>query len=118
MIGTWALSVLAGHRRYAHVTALRSDRVLPELMGMGRIVSEDSLRRALAAIPGSKGSPGCSGTLTLRPPLLAERYIIDIDTTVKLLYGHQEGAVVSYNPKKPGRPRMCITPICWRASGW
>ena len=35
-------------------------------------------------------------------PLLGERYIIDIDTTVKPLYGHQEGAVVSYNPKKPG----------------
>ena len=28
----------------------------------------------------------------------------DIDTTVKPLYGHQEGAVVGYNPKKPGRP--------------
>ena len=37
-------------------------------------------------------------------PLLAEKYILDIDTTVKPLYGHQEGAVVSYNPKKPGRP--------------
>ncbi len=23
---------------------------------------------------------------------------------MKLLYGHQEGAVVGYNPKKPGRP--------------
>jgi hypothetical protein len=37
-------------------------------------------------------------------PLLGERYIIDIDTTLKQLYGRQEGAVVSYNPKKPGRP--------------
>jgi hypothetical protein len=35
---------------------------------------------------------------------LGERYIIDIDVTIKPLYGHQEGAVVSYNPKKPGRP--------------
>jgi hypothetical protein len=26
------------------------------------------------------------------------------DTTVKPLYGHQEGAVVGYNPHKPGRP--------------
>ena len=26
------------------------------------------------------------------------------DTTVKVLYGHQEGAVVAYNPKKQGRP--------------
>jgi hypothetical protein len=27
-----------------------------------------------------------------------------MDSTVKLLYGHQEGAVLGYNPKKPGRP--------------
>jgi hypothetical protein len=33
LTGTWVLSVLAGHRRYAHVTALRSDSALPELMG-------------------------------------------------------------------------------------
>ena len=26
-----------------------------------------------------------------------------MDTTVKVLYGKQEGAVVGYNPKKPGR---------------
>ncbi len=29
---------------------------------------------------------------------------MDTDSTVKLLYGHQEGAVLGYNPKKPGRP--------------
>lgn len=36
--------------------------------------------------------------------LLDAPWILDIDTTVKPLYGKQEGAVVSYNPKKPGRP--------------
>src|SRR6202035_824144 len=40
-------------------------------------------------------------------PLLSERWILDIDTTVKPLYGRQEGAVVGYNPKKPGRPSHC-----------
>jgi hypothetical protein len=30
--------------------------------------------------------------------------VLDADTTVKPLYGHQEGAVLGYNPKKPGRP--------------
>ena len=34
----------------------------------------------------------------------ARQCVLDIDTTVKPLYGHQEGAVVGYNPKKPGRP--------------
>jgi len=105
VVGTWALAALAGHKRYAHVTALRCDQVLPELLGMRRIVSEDSLRRALAAIPEQAGLDWLQRHIdaTVRP-LLAERYVIDIDTTVKPLYGHQEGAVVSYNPKKPGRP--------------
>lgn len=26
------------------------------------------------------------------------------DATIKPLYGHQEGAAIGYNPKKPGRP--------------
>ena len=105
VVGTWALAVLAGHKRYAHVTALRSDQVLPELLGMDKIVSEDSLRRALAAMPEQAGLDWLQGHIdTTVHPLLGERYIIDIDTTVKPLYGHQEGAVVSYNPKKPGRP--------------
>ena len=105
VVGTWILSALAGHKRYAHVTALRSDGVLPELMGMSKIVSEDSLRRGLAAIPEAAGLAWLDGHIDqCTRPLLGERHIIDIDTTVKPLYGHQEGAVVSYNPKKPGRP--------------
>ena len=37
-------------------------------------------------------------------PLLSEPWILDMDATVKPLYGHQEEAVVGYNPGKPGRP--------------
>jgi hypothetical protein len=36
--------------------------------------------------------------------LLTTPWILDLDATVKCLYGKQEGAVVGYNPKKPGRP--------------
>lgn len=35
-------------------------------------------------------------------------WILDCDTTVKVLYGHQDGAVVSYNPQKLGRPSHII----------
>ena len=34
----------------------------------------------------------------------SEPWILDMDSTVKPLYGHQEGAVKGYNPGKPGRP--------------
>ncbi|HYA80204.1 MAG TPA: hypothetical protein VED87_04650, partial [Methylocystis sp.] len=42
-------------------------------------------------------------------PLLAEPWIVDADTTIKPLYGHQEGAVLGYNPEKPERPSRCYT---------
>jgi hypothetical protein len=47
LLGTWLLSILAGHKRYAHVTSIRSDAVNPELLGMNKVVSEDALRRGL-----------------------------------------------------------------------
>ncbi len=63
VLGTILLSVLAGHWRYAHISALRGDGVNPE-----------------------------------------EAWALDMDATVKPLYGHQEDAKVGYNPQKPGRP--------------
>src|SRR2546423_3373689 len=40
-------------------------------------------------------------------PLLQEPWVLDVDTTIKPLYGTQEGAVVGYTPRKPGRPSHC-----------
>jgi len=44
ILGTIMLSVLAGHKRYAHITTVRSDSVLPQLLGMKRVRSEDTVR--------------------------------------------------------------------------
>lgn len=105
VLGTWLLSVLSGHKRYSHVTAIRCDGVNPGLLGMKKVISEDALRRALVAIPEAEGVVWLDGHLNQSVALLLEApWILDIDTTVKPLYGKQEGAVVSYNPKKPGRP--------------
>jgi Transposase DDE domain group 1 len=105
VIGTIFLSVLAGHHRYAHMTTVRCDPVNPPLLGMAKTVSEDAVRRGLDKIDDEAGETWVQGHLdyTTRP-LLSEPWILDVDTTVKPLYGHQEGAVVSYNPHKPGRP--------------
>ncbi len=50
VLGTILLSVLAGHWRYAHISALRGDGFNPELLGMNKMASEDSVRRALSAM--------------------------------------------------------------------
>ena len=105
VLGTWMLSILSGHRRYSHVTTIRCDGVNPGLLGMSKVISEDALRRALLAIPEAAGVSWLDGHLRdSTAPLLDVPWILDIDTTIKPLYGKQEGAVVSYNPKKPGRP--------------
>jgi hypothetical protein len=104
VLGTWLLSVLAGHRRYAHVTAMRCDGVNPALLGMNKVISEDALRRALLAIPQAEGVEWLDTHLReSTEALLDAPWILDVDTTIKPLYGRQDGAVVSYNPHKPGR---------------
>ena len=105
LLGTLLLSTLAGHYRYAHVTSLRCDAVNPPLLGMDKLVSEDSLRRNLAKIDETAGLDWLQNHLDYcTAPLLSEPWVLDIDTTAKPLYGHQEGAAVGYNPHKPGRP--------------
>lgn len=105
VVGTAMLAILAGQWRYAHMTALRGDTINPPLLGMTRVVSEDAVRRGLGRIPGPEGAAWLCGHLddTVRP-ILTEPWILDADTTIKPLYGHQEGAEVGYNPHKPGRP--------------
>ena len=105
LFGTAILSILSGHKRYAHIAALRGDMVLPELLGMKKVVSEDAVRRGFKAVGEDQGAAWLQKHLDYcSAPLLAEPWILDMDTTVKPLYGHQEGAVVGYNPAKPGRP--------------
>jgi hypothetical protein len=105
VFGTAMLSILSGHKRYAHIAALRGDGVAPELLGMKKVVSEDAVRRAFAAVDEDESATWLRRHLDhCTAPLLAEPWILDMDTTVKPLYGHQQGAVVGYNPKKPGRP--------------
>lgn len=105
ILGTVMLSVLAGHKRYAHITTVRSDNVLPQLLGMTRVRSEDAVRRAFQH---GEQEPWTAWTrkhlAATYEPLLSEPWILDMDATVKPLYGHQEQAVVGYNPGKPGRP--------------
>ena len=105
VLGTLFLSILSGHKRYSHMTSLINDGVNPKLLGMNKVVSEDSARRAVKKIDEEKGGQWLQHhLLDCCSPLLNTPWILDIDTTIKPLYGHQEEAVKGYNPQKPGRP--------------
>src|SRR5262245_60239731 len=105
ILGTWLLSILSGHWRYAHVSTIRADGVNPRLLGMKGVVAEDTVRRALKAIDETLGRGWRSrhlGRTVLG--LLEAPWILDVDVTIKPVYGKQQGAVLGYNPHKPGRP--------------
>lgn len=105
VLGTILLSVLAGHTRYAHMSSVRTDKVNADLLGMKKIVSDDSARRGLKKISEASGRDWLIKSLyDSYAEILNYSWILDVDTTIKCLYGHQEGAKQGYNPKKPGRP--------------
>ena len=127
VLGTWFLSILDGQNRYAHITGLRGDAVAPQLLGMKRIMSDESLRRALKHLaPCPEDAKTDEERVAFAAQLarstvwmdnalsesvrdaLDTAWILDCDTTVKVLYGHQAGAVIGYNPTKPGRPSHTI----------
>lgn len=108
VVGTAVLSVLCGHWRYAHINAVRGDKLNPPLLGMTGTVSEDVIRRAMKRIDERTGLAWLSEELRgCVEPVLSLPWILDIDCTVKPIYGHQQGAAVGYNPHKPGRPSHC-----------
>ena len=105
VLGSFLLSVLSGHNRYAHMASLMGDQVNTRMLGMTKVVSDDSARRALKKMDEEKGITWLQDHLQrCYEPLLTQPWILDSDVTVKPLYGHQEGAKVGYNPHKPGRP--------------
>lgn len=105
VMGTVLLSVLCGHWRYAHINAIRGDGINPGLLGLRHTVSEDAVRLAMTRIAEGPGLDWLSSQiLDSISPALVLPWILDIDVTVKPLYGHQQGAEIGYNPHKPGRP--------------
>lgn len=105
VLGSFLLSILSGHNRYAHMSSLMGDIVNTQMLGMSKVVSDDSARRALKKMDENEGVDWLQNHLQRSyEPLLTQPWILDSDVTVKPLYGHQEGAAVGYNPHKPGRP--------------
>src|SRR5262249_20248204 len=91
---------------------LRCDAVNPPLLGMSKVVSEDALRRALAKID-EGGHAVVAGASRLFRPAAARRAVgsrcrchdqAALRPSEPAPAEAGEGAVIGYNPRKPGRP--------------
>ena len=90
--------------------AITSRRVMASipLLGMKKVISEDALR--IKRIPEAEGTAWLDTHLADSVgPLLDAPCILDTDTTIKPLYGHQEGALIATR-RNPVRHRTPITP--------
>ena len=113
LVATVMVSMVNGATRFRHFDRLHGDAATAELFGVGRFMSCDSVRRNFASIPEGQALPWVwRENLRLLQDVMAEDYILDLDPTVKPLYGHQEGAGFGYNPQKPGRPSHCYHTLC------
>lgn len=113
LIATVMVSMINGATRFRHFDRLRGDTATAELFGVRRFMSCDSVRRNFASIPAEEAMPWVwRENLRLLQDVVAEDYVLDLDPTVKPVYGRQEGAELGYSPQKPGRPSHCYHTLC------
>ena len=108
VLGTLMLAILAGHRRYAHIMAVRGDAVAAHALGMKSVVSEDAVRRGLKAIEAAPSEAWMRPALMRSVVSALDRpWVLDIDASIKPLYGRQEDAELGYNPPHTWTPPAC-----------
>ena len=111
VLGTLLLSVVSGASRYAHVNALRWDGVNPGLLGMRRVCSDDSVRRAIGRnAPHCRVSGGRQGIPTtpidVHRPAAAQaidaRVLLESRRLDPLLFLPSVGSLVAPAASAPG----------------
>ena len=114
VLGTAMLSMLAGHRRYAHIAALRCDAVLPDLLGMKKIVSEDAIRRAFKAVDETEGAVWLRRHLQYCvEPLLAEPWTSTSIRRLSRFTVIRKGRCSATIPRSRDVRAIAITRIRW-----
>lgn len=105
VLGTWVLATLGGCLALCPCQCLARRLGQPRGLGMEKVVSEDSLRRAFQ-------DQDAAALSQWQTQALAAAYEAGLDQPWNLRsgrdhqtdLGHQEGAEIGYNPHKPGRP--------------
>jgi hypothetical protein len=116
VLGSLFLSILSGHNRYTHLTALRGDSVNTQLLGMNKIVSDDSAIRALKRMAQVPAINWLQNHLqSCYEPLLTTPWILDV-AYMDVGKGRELGAVALMSQSNPFTgikkvPKWVITPI-------
>lgn len=101
---------LCDYKRLAHFEELSKDRIIQKLIGLKKHLDENTLGNRLKKFSfktANQFSEICRrlGNIVHRQYSFSEDTIkiVDLDSTVKGVYGNQEGAKKGFNPKKRGQ---------------
>ena len=109
--------IIMGLRRINRTQILQYNGTLLEMLGLDRFPDQTALRRFLKRLSPEDVRQLARLHDSLRQWLFEEpqprhSLILDVDSVVLVVYGHAQGAVVGYNPKKRGRrsyhPLFCF----------
>jgi hypothetical protein len=103
ILASLLLTMISDGSRFSHVERLRHDPALAQVMGMESIVSDETIRRYLKALPEAESRQWFAEASRPLWGAIPEQFILDWDSTVLTRYGKQEDAEVGYNPHKRGR---------------
>src|SRR5699024_4445580 len=110
VFGLIIFGYLCGYDRLAHFEELSRDLTVQRLLGLEGPIDENTLAYRLkkAGYKQSVQLYGVSGVLAERvhgggPKRAKGRQWIDFDSTVKGVYGNQQGAARGFNPSRPGQ---------------
>ena len=101
---SFLLTALCEGKRFSHVERFREDPTMGTLFGIESVVGDDAIRRLFRQIEQEQGRAWVEQAITPLWGALPNHLILDWDSTVVTRYGHQQGAVMGYNPHKRGRP--------------
>ncbi len=104
VVASLMLTSLCDGSRFSHVERLRHDPAIPQLFGLEKVVSSDTIVRFLNSLPDMEAREWMAHASRHVWSALPLRFILDWDSTVLTRYGEQEAAKVGYNPEKRGRP--------------
>jgi len=97
--------VLVGARRLAHIERLRGDEAVRQILGIKRFVSDTTFSRFFGRFGIAQVNDVFKHLMQWQHGLISlDAEVLDLDSSAMERYGHQQGAVLGYNPKKHRRP--------------
>jgi len=102
-------STVVGIERFNHLVLLKNNGLLPTLVGLNRFPGTRAMRDFILGLTPQdliqiQKLHNFLRSKMFQCPNPLTTFIINFDSVVLPVYGHQEGAEVGYNPKKHGCP--------------